>query len=325
MKKTLLSIATMFFVNIALAQVVNEQVNFDNYISPTDNDLANKFSLNNPNFFTQSNSGGITGGVIIPPNYLSWGNDVVRYCSTYKNELNTLMETSISFKYNSALINPNAQERLAVIWLEGNDNHSIGFYLNRNILSVTAYNYAQSSNLSTLINGHWYKMATQYKSIGGNFGDQAYAKVEIFDLGMDGNGNPTSVGIHEANIYDAQLVNNTHFVIELAGAKWGGSEFLDNFTFSGKKFSNICNPLSTENINKEIKLSAYPIPTNKILNILNPKNGASKIEIFDTNGKLILNKGIVNSENTISLDVTNLPKGIYIYKIGDSRSKFIKN
>ena len=98
MKKTLLSIATMFFVNIALAQVVNEQVNFDNYISPTDNDLANKFSLNNPNFFTQSNSGGITGGVIIPPNYLSWGNDVVRYCSTYKNELNTLMETSISFK-----------------------------------------------------------------------------------------------------------------------------------------------------------------------------------------------------------------------------------
>lgn len=73
------------------------------------------------------------------------------------------------------------------------------------------------------------------------------------------------------------------------------------------------------------KLSAFPIPTNKILNIVNPQNGANKIQIFDISGKLVLNKGFANSENKISVDVENLPKGIYIYKVGELSSKFIKN
>lgn len=83
--------------------------------------------------------------------------------------------------------------------------------------------------------------------------------------------------------------------------------------------------LSTREIQGKNKLSAFPIPTNKILNILNPENGANKIEVFDASGKLVLNKNFTNSENRISVDVENLPKGIYIYKIGDLSAKFIKN
>ena len=83
--------------------------------------------------------------------------------------------------------------------------------------------------------------------------------------------------------------------------------------------------LSSREIQSKTKLSAFPIPTNKILNIINPKNGANKIEIFDTSGKLVLNKNFAGSENKISVDVENLPKGIYVYKIGDLSSKFIKN
>lgn len=83
--------------------------------------------------------------------------------------------------------------------------------------------------------------------------------------------------------------------------------------------------LTTKEIKTKNKLSAFPIPTNKILNILNPQNGANKIEIFDTSGKIVLNKSFGNSENKISVDVENLPKGIYIYKVGDLNSKFIKN
>lgn len=83
--------------------------------------------------------------------------------------------------------------------------------------------------------------------------------------------------------------------------------------------------LTTKEIQRTNKLSAFPIPTNKILNVVNPKNGAYKIEIFDTSGKLVLNKNFAGSENKISVDVENLPKGIYVYKIGDLSSKFIKN
>ena len=83
--------------------------------------------------------------------------------------------------------------------------------------------------------------------------------------------------------------------------------------------------LTTKEIQGKNKLSAFPIPTNKILNIINPKNGANKIEVFDSSGKLVLNRSFANSENNISIDVEILPKGIYFYKVGELGSKFIKN
>ena len=83
--------------------------------------------------------------------------------------------------------------------------------------------------------------------------------------------------------------------------------------------------LAAKEIQGKNKLSAFPIPTNKILNVINPENGANKIEVYDTSGKLLLNKNFTSSENKISLDVEYLPKGIYIYKIGDLSAKFIKN
>lgn len=83
--------------------------------------------------------------------------------------------------------------------------------------------------------------------------------------------------------------------------------------------------LAAKEIQGKNKLSAFPIPTNKTLNIVNPENGANKIEIFDASGKLVLNKNIGNLDSKISIDVESLPKGTYFYKVGDLSSKFIKN
>lgn len=83
--------------------------------------------------------------------------------------------------------------------------------------------------------------------------------------------------------------------------------------------------LSAKEIGSKRKLSAFPIPTNKIINVINPENGANKIEVYDRSGKLVLNKSFANSDNKISIDVENLPNGIYIYKVGGLSSKFIKN
>lgn len=83
--------------------------------------------------------------------------------------------------------------------------------------------------------------------------------------------------------------------------------------------------LAAKEIQAKNKLSAFPIPTNKILNVINPQNGANKIEIFDTSGKLVINKSFGISENKISVDVENLPKGVYIYKVGELSAKFMKN
>ncbi|UQB67352.1 T9SS type A sorting domain-containing protein [Epilithonimonas zeae] len=83
--------------------------------------------------------------------------------------------------------------------------------------------------------------------------------------------------------------------------------------------------LTTKEINSLTKLSAFPIPTNKTLNIINPQNGANKVEVYDVSGKTVVSKSFNINENRISINVENLPKGTYVYKIGNVSSKFIKN
>lgn len=68
-----------------------------------------------------------------------------------------------------------------------------------------------------------------------------------------------------------------------------------------------------------------PIPIKDIINILNPHNGASKVEIYDVNGRLVIEQHVGYSEKYISLQIENLLKGNYIYKIGNQSSQFIKD
>ncbi len=82
--------------------------------------------------------------------------------------------------------------------------------------------------------------------------------------------------------------------------------------------------LTTKEIQGKNKLSAFPVPTSGVLNIINPRNGANKVEIFDTAGKLVHNTSFNLNEGKITVDVQRLPKGVYIYKVGDLSSKFIK-
>ncbi|MBB6332495.1 hypothetical protein HNP24_003487 [Chryseobacterium sediminis] len=80
--------------------------------------------------------------------------------------------------------------------------------------------------------------------------------------------------------------------------------------------------IQTQNKNK---LSAFPIPANKLLNIVNPGNGGNNVQVYDVSGKIVLHKSFTSEEKNISIDVESLKTGVYLYKIGDQHSKFIKN
>ncbi|MDO5638168.1 MAG: T9SS type A sorting domain-containing protein [Myroides sp.] len=110
--------------------------------------------------------------------------------------------------------------------------------------------------------------------------------------------------------------NQNKFIVNSANAE-NYNELFDVYSLPTSELTN-------KEI-KSLKLSAFPNPANKVLNIVNPKNGANKIEIFDTSGKLVINRSFANSESKISVDVESLPKGIYVYKVGNLSSKFIKN
>lgn len=79
-----------------------------------------------------------------------------------------------------------------------------------------------------------------------------------------------------------------------------------------------------EIMNAKNKLVAFPNPAKTTLKVTNPKNNFNKIEVFDVTGKLVLAQSFSNSTENIILNVENLTKGNYIYKIGDLSSKFIK-
>ncbi|WP_160138159.1 T9SS type A sorting domain-containing protein [Chryseobacterium sp. c4a] len=80
--------------------------------------------------------------------------------------------------------------------------------------------------------------------------------------------------------------------------------------------------IQTQNKNK---LSAFPVPANKLLNIMNPRNGGNNVQVYDVSGKMVLHKSFGSGEKNIALDVESLKAGVYLYKIGDQSSKFIKN
>jgi len=85
------------------------------------------------------------------------------------------------------------------------------------------------------------------------------------------------------------------------------------------KFSENCNTLDVVNFEKVLKTIVYPNPTSDIINITLTDVGKHTIFIYDSNGKLLLNKNSEGYYNQIS--IKDFSKGIYYIKIIDSENK----
>ena len=77
-------------------------------------------------------------------------------------------------------------------------------------------------------------------------------------------------------------------------------------------------------LNKSVVL--FPNPTSETLNIKNLKiNGKETIlEIFTIQGKKVFSKKIKQNQAEITVNISHLNNGMYIYKIGDLSNKFLK-
>uniref|UniRef100_UPI00373FD284 CotH kinase family protein n=1 Tax=Flavobacterium pectinovorum TaxID=29533 RepID=UPI00373FD284 len=85
------------------------------------------------------------------------------------------------------------------------------------------------------------------------------------------------------------------------------------------KFSENCNTLDVANFEKALKTIVYPNPTSDIINITLTDVGKHTIFMYDSNGKLLLNKNSEGYDNQIS--IKDFGKGIYYIKIIDSENK----
>lgn len=70
----------------------------------------------------------------------------------------------------------------------------------------------------------------------------------------------------------------------------------------------------------------YPNPTENIINITNKLSSGENgvLEIFDINGKKVIEKNVTGGNSEISLDVTALGKGVYVYRLNGQTNRFIK-
>ncbi len=112
---------------------------------------------------------------------------------------------------------------------------------------------------------------------------------------------------------------NKLLINSLADEYYGRKAFTDIYTLPSKTLSinesnHIINPLKI-----------YPNPANSTVNIDNPNNGTFEVKVFDLNGRLIKSVPFNTNDKNISLNVSDLLKGNYIIKIGNSVTKIIKN
>lgn len=97
--------------------------------------------------------------------------------------------------------------------------------------------------------------------------------------------------------------------------------FFDVYDLPGTTLNTVSNRKIDEN-----SFIGYPNPALNRIAITNPlKNGENEmLEVFDINGKRVLQKKIFGGSTEIILDVTNLTRGVYIYSVNGKTNKFIK-
>ena len=315
MKKIYLVIGFFLIYTFNLkAQVVVEEVHFDNYINGLNNDLVDYFS--NGNGLIQIPTNGITGGSVNCPDSISWGNDNAIYCSTYHPIINDTMEASICFKFNLLNIHASAFQRAVSLWMipHSDYNHYLFGTINYNQrLELVTYGWTNNPGpVAALLNNHWYKYVLNAVIIGG-INNQINVKSSVFDLGVTGGSFPSLVTSSSGTFNDNIFVADTSIIVSFTGASYGGAVLLDDFTFHGRKGVSSC-PVST---GIEQALAGTPVisyfSADDKLTIDKKGNQFIHLRLLNVSGQIVLTCKLKEEKSII--DVSALSSGIYILQL----------
>jgi len=308
-------LASSFFTS---AQVSSDSVDFDSYVSATDNDLTNQFI--DITALVQSPTNGITGGAVPTTIQAYMGS------ATY-NKLYTLTSTttamSLCFKYDASLYDNSRVDEAALI--SYTPTSGLG-YLNLGasgdklfMQSVTQWTVINVPSGGTLTDGHWYKMQGDFtlNPVNDSF---FYANMYLYDIGTSGMSSPTLV-LSKTNFVmpnDFVYYPGGYAQVKISGGQDGGGAYLDNFNITG-----------------DVALGITDIP--KTLGLLMPSVVSSSLpvsignqqrclyRVYNINGALIKQGSFNKSTN---IDVADLSPSLYIIRFNENGNtasrKFIK-
>ncbi|UZR99505.1 T9SS type A sorting domain-containing protein [Chondrinema litorale] len=117
---------------------------------------------------------------------------------------------------------------------------------------------------------------------------------------------------------EAQKIES-HYVVNAGAGRMENSSihityFIGDFISyeSSVAQNNIIHLLSGE-------VQLYPNPVKSVLHIVSSLSNLSKIRVFDTNGKQVLDANLIEQQ----VDLGQLPRGMYLVKIMDQHDKII--
>ncbi len=311
--------AILLLINPVKSQSVVETIDFDNYISPVDNDLLNHFY--GMQTLVQIPSQGITGGCLQVPDSNNWGNDNSRYCSKYKSVEDSTYTTSFCFYYDASLISAGF-DRAASIWIQPHTdpNHYIIASVSHQakIEINTYFSFNASTNPMTLQSNNWYKLILgfSYGSLPSNYTVSFYSSV--VDLGVNGTSSPITVDSVSGLIVDSVLALDDAIEVSLTGARYGGGRYFDNFRFEGIKSADSCNFTSVKPIANLESIQLYT--ADGVLYAKGIDAIGKQIDVYDSTGKKLLSTKLFSDEN--ALKISDFAPGMYYTSIYDSRQKF---
>lgn len=320
MKKAILPLIVFLFATSCLvtAQMVSETVDFDNYISTSDNDFQNRFDKG-PGL-NQLQTNGITGGCLETPQTENWGNDNAVYCTHFKGQIGVSYITGICFKYDTTQLNSINFDRATSLWMKpyADPNHYvIASVLGTGNIQIVSYSAAASSAVLALQQDHWYNLLLITDFTGGAFNDQININAQVNDLGLSGQDPPFPTGFTNAVLHDSILIADADIEVSVTGTSWGGALYLDNFRFDGMKSFDNC--VSTEvNENGKEKYFSFSVINNTLSILSSPAFGNSEMEILNLNGqKLKIEK--INS-GISKYDLSSLPNGFYFLRVTNEKT-----
>lgn len=319
--RSLVFISFLLSCLISYGQTVIKDEHFDNYINSTTNDFTNNFSGNT--YLYQIPNSGITGGCLATPDSNLWGNDNAVYCATYKGTATgTVYSTSVCFKYNSAIVNPNGYDRTCSIWLiPHNDfNHYLITSVTHDLrIQTISYSWVNpTSQVMPLQNNHWYKLQAEYTFLSPPPAAAINVNAKVFDLGITGLTTPSLISSVTGSFNDSTLVTDTTIYIGLTGARFGGASHLDDFHFEGTIGQDLCVTTSVNDIYNDKSISAYS--ANEQIHISNNSSQSLIYILRNVSGQMLYR--VTSSESAFQIPTSNLPDGVYLLEAINSFISF---
>lgn len=126
---------------------------------------------------------------------------------------------------------------------------------------------------------------------------------------------------NEANVFK-DVQDNFKLMTSLSHSPYNGYQVVDYDIYSLDGILSVIQ----ENFLAKKNIIGFPNPTKQKIMITNPfnNNEIEKIEVYDMNGKKVLEKKIIGNGENIELDISFLSKGIYNYRIREFGNKFVK-